>query len=329
LKLPLTILQKIPKSARYFEKVYADVDYRSENLAFRPYRSHILLNAMICGTIRAFLRVQVGVDLLPSAHEEWNMGYDDQTDMGGSREAFLTTQWSLIENIKADLDRDKTLIDFLLRQYWKPVYCYLRRKGYDNEHAKDLTQDFFHEVVLNRDMVGRADQTRGRFRSFLLFALNEYLTKQNIEARARKRIPKGKLVSLEVAEAPTLPQSVERASAEESYHYAWLSALLERVLADVRAECRRQGMETHYVLFYQRIVRPIMSGQSPKSLTDLSRKHGVSDAKRASNMIVTVKRRFRTALMQHIRHTLLSGDQASEEMEELLQYLPKSAQHFK
>ncbi|MFC1635809.1 RNA polymerase sigma factor [Planctomycetota bacterium] len=257
------------------------------------------------------------------------MGYNDQTDMGGSREAFLTTQWSLIENIKADQDRDRILIDFLLKQYWKPVYYYLRRKGFNNEDAKDLTQDFFHEVVLNRDMVGRADQTRGRFRSFLLFALNEYLTKQNIKERARKRIPKGKLVSLEVAEAPTLPQSVERASADESYHYAWLSALLERVLEDVKAECHREGMDTHWVLFHQRVVGPIMGGQSAVCLTDLSQKLGISDAKKASNMIVTVKRRFRTALMLHVRRTLLSGDQASEEMEELLQYLPKSAQHFK
>lgn len=257
------------------------------------------------------------------------MAYADQTDMGGSRDAFLTTQWSLIENIQTGQDRDRTLIDFLLKQYWKPVYCYLRRKGYDNEQAKDLTQDFFHEVVLNKDMVGRADQTKGRFRSFLLFALNEYLVKQNIRERARKRIPKGKLVSLEVADAPTLPQSVERASAEESYHYAWLSALLERVLADIRAECHRQGMETHWVLFYQRVVGPIMNGQPPISLTDLSQEHGLSDTKKTSNMIVTVKRRFRATLMQHVRRTVLSGDQASEEIEELLQYLPKSAQHFK
>jgi len=329
LKLPLTILQKVPNTARYSEKIYTDVDYCSKNPAFWSCRLDILLNAMICGTIKVFMRVQVSVDLFSSKHEERTMGHNNQTDMGGSREAFLTTQWSLIENIKADQDRDKILIDFLLRQYWKPVYCYLRKKGCDNERAKDLTQDFFHEVVLNRDMVGRADRTRGRFRSFLLFALNEYLTKKNIKERAHKRLRKGKLVSLEIAEAPTLPQSVERASAEESYHYAWLSTLLERVIAEVRAECYREGMETHYVLFHQRIVKPIMSGQSPKSLTDLSQKHGVKDAKKASNMIVTVKRRFRTALMQHVRRTLLSGDQASEEMEELLQYLPKSAQHFK
>jgi DNA-directed RNA polymerase specialized sigma24 family protein len=279
--------------------------------------------------IKVLLVIQVAFDLFSSKNEERNMGYNDQTDMGGSREAFLTTQWSLIENIKTDQDRDKILIDFLLRQYWKPVYCYLRRKGFKNEDAKDLTQDFFHEVVLNKDMVGRADQTKGRFRSFLLFALNEYLTKQNIRERARNRTPKGKLVSLNVTEEPTIPMSVEKATAEESYHYAWLSALLERVLAEVRTECYRQDMKTHWELFYHRIVGPIMGGQSPLSLTDLSQEHGIGDTKKASNMIITIKRRFRTALIQHVRRTLLSGDQASEEMEELLHYLPKSAQHLK
>ncbi len=99
------------------------------------------------------------------------MGYEHHTDMGGTRERFLTTQWSLIENIKAGQDQDKLLIGFLLEEYWKPVYCYLRRNGHDNEQAKDLTQAFFHEVVLNKDLVGRADKAKGRFRSFLLHGI--------------------------------------------------------------------------------------------------------------------------------------------------------------
>ena len=123
------------------------------------------------------------------------MRHDDQTDMGGSRKAFLTTQWSLIEEIKAGRDRDSMLINFLLQQYWKPVYCYVRRKGYSNEQAKDLTQDFFLEIVLNRDLVCRAEKAKGRFRSFLLYALNEYLGKQNLKETARKRVPMGRLVS--------------------------------------------------------------------------------------------------------------------------------------
>ena len=256
------------------------------------------------------------------------MGYDDLTGMGGNRETFLTTQWSLIENIKAGEDRDKTLIGFLLEQYWKPVYCYLRRKGYGNEQAKDLTQGFFHEIVLNRDLVGRADPARGRFRAFLLPALSQYATKQNLKERAARRIPKHKLVSLNISEPPALPRRVADASAEGTYHYAWLSALLERVIAQVGAECVEQGMKTHWTLFQERVVRPILGSQSVPSLTDLCEIHGIEDAKTASNMIITVKRRFRTALLQHVRRTVLAKDEALDELEELLQFFPKSAQHF-
>ena len=66
---------------------------------------------------------------------------EDKTDMGGLQEAFLTTHWSLVDNIDTsdDGDKNRAMIGLLLKRYWKPVYCYLRRKGYDNEQAKDLT----------------------------------------------------------------------------------------------------------------------------------------------------------------------------------------------
>jgi len=68
------------------------------------------------------------------------MAYRDPTAMGGERETFLTTHWTLIEQVKSGQDKDRALIGLLLDRYWKPVYCYLRRKGHDNEQAKDLTQ---------------------------------------------------------------------------------------------------------------------------------------------------------------------------------------------
>jgi hypothetical protein len=256
------------------------------------------------------------------------MGYQNHTDMGGARQRFLTTQWSLIENIKAGQDKDKLLIGFLLQEYWKPVYCYLRRAGYDNEQAKDLTQSFFHEVVLDKDLVGRADRTKGRFRSFLLHALKQYTTKQNLKERARKRIPKEKMVSLDVSEPPALPVSMMEASVEESFNYAWVSTLMERVLSYVKAECAEQGMETHWILFYERVVRPLLTDQPPPSVAHLCQSHGIKNTQTASNMIVTVKRRFRAALEQNVRRTLLESEQASDEIEELLHFFRKSAQGF-
>jgi hypothetical protein len=256
------------------------------------------------------------------------MGYEHHTDMGGARQRFLTTQWSLIENIQTGQDEDKLLIGFLLQEYWKPVYCYIRRAGYDNEQAKDLTQSFFHEVVLNKDLVGRADKAKGRFRSFLLHALKQYTTKQNLKERARKRIPKEKMVSLDMVEPPALPVSMTKASVEESFNYAWVSALMERVLSFVKAECAEQGMDTHWMLFYERVVRPILADQPTPSVAHLCQVHGIENPQTASNMIVTVKRRFRSALERNVRRTLLDGDQAPNEIEELLHFFRKSEQDF-
>jgi len=260
--------------------------------------------------------------------EALSMGYPDPTDMGGTQQAFLTTQWSLIENIQAGEDRDKALIGFLLKQYWKPVYCYLRCKGYGNEQAKDLTQGFFLEVVLNRDLVGRADQARGRFRAFLLHALKQYAYKQDIRERAQKRIIEQRWPTFDMDEEPILPLSVVQTTAEESYHYAWLSSLLERVISELKDACEREGLDTHWALFQEHVVRPILGNQSPPSLAQLCESYHIEDVKKASNMLITVKRRFRAALMEHVRNTVLSQGQAADELEELLQFLPKSAQHF-
>ena len=255
------------------------------------------------------------------------MAYSEPTGMGGARQAFLTTQWSLIEDIQDGKDQDNALIGFLLKQYWKPVYCYLRHKGYGNEQAKDLTQGFFHEVVLNRDLVGRAEKSRGRFRAFLLHALKQYANKQNLKEQSQKRLQL-KAASFEIDEEPVLPDSVAQTTAEESYHYAWLSSLLERVLEEVKDDCQQQGLDIHWALFNKRIVWPIFGGKSPPSLPELCELYDIEDEKKASNMIIAVKRRFKAALMHHVRNTVLSQGQAAEELEELLKFFPKSAQHF-
>jgi hypothetical protein len=255
------------------------------------------------------------------------MAYSEPTGMGGARQAFLTTQWSLIENIQDGKDQDKALIGFLLKQYWKPVYCYLRHKGHGNEQAKDLTQGFFHEVVLNRDLVGRADQSRGRFRAFLLHALKQYANKQDLRERSQKRLEQ-KAVSFEIDQELILPDSIAQTTAEDSYHYAWLSSLLERVLEEIKDDCEQQGLEIHWALFNKRVIWPTFGNRTPPSLSELCEDYDIEDEKKASNMIITVKRRFKAALMQHVRNTVLSQNQAPEELEELLQFFPKSAQRF-
>jgi len=255
------------------------------------------------------------------------MSHDDYTDMGGTREAFLTTHWSVIEDAGSDdEDRSRALIGLLLKRYWKPVYCYLRRKGYDNERAKDLTQGFFHEVVLGRGLIEKADKSKGRFRSFLLIALNRYLINVKYEESAQRRIPRDKLVPLDMVDLPELPYKVEQSSPEESFNYAWISSLLEQVLEQVEITCQQEGKTVYWEVFHDRILQPITEGNEQPSLKEICDKYGIKDDAKASNMIVTVKRCFQTVLRKHLRDSVVSDEQIRGELKELRRFFPKFAQ---
>ena len=256
------------------------------------------------------------------------MVYRDQTSMGGTGGVFLTTHWSLIEDSKSDDDRSRALIGLLLGLYWKPVYFYLRRKGHNNEESKDLTQGFFHEVVLNRNLVHRADQCKGRFRSFLLHALNQYLINIRNAENVAKHIPAEKLVSLEMIDPVEVSGAISKLSPEDTYNYTWLSSLLDQILSEVQGQCYEDGMEIHWKIFHDRVVKSILEGVEPLSLTEVCKKYGVEDQKKASNMNITVKRRFQAALKEYIRNTVISESQISEELEEIMQFFPEKGAAF-
>ena len=257
------------------------------------------------------------------------MGRRDQTDMGGLRETFLTTHWSLIEGIQSGGDRDRALIGLLLDRYWKPVYCYLRRKGCDNEQAKDLTQGFFHEVVLNRHLVDRADPSEGCFRALLLHALNQYLIDERRKDAAWKRIPKDKLVPLDMMDPPDLPQAVCEQEPQDGFNHAWKAALLDQTLSEVEKQCLEQGMETHWYAFRDRVVQPALDNIRPLGLPEICTRYGIEDESKASNMIITVKRRFQAALQRNLRITIASEEGLAEELREMLRFLPPGAQDFR
>jgi len=257
------------------------------------------------------------------------MRFDKPTDMGGIREAFLTTHWSLLEEIGAgNKKHDRDLIGLLFNLYWKPVYCFLRRKGYDNESAKDLTQDFFHEVVLGRDLMQRADASKGRFRSFLLTSLKRYLINVAEGQSAQKRIPREKLVSLDRIDPAELPQITQELSAEASFDYGWTASLLERVLAEVEQKCMADGKAIYWQVFHDRILQPIRDGTDPPSVKETCAKYSIANGIKLSNMIVTVKRRIQAVLQRHVRNSVTADTEISGEMDILLRFFSEIAQNL-
>jgi len=248
----------------------------------------------------------------------------DRTEAGGREEAFRTTRWSeILRSRTQDADRRQATLNELLRRYWKPVYCYLRRKGQDNETAKDLTQGFFHEVVLGRHLIQRAESAKGRFRTFLLTALDRYVTSVHRAEAAKKRRPASGLVSLEAAGLPEVPEPTRAASPEDAFNHAWASALLDSVLTETERRCAQTGTETHWKVFYARVIAPILENAEPTPLPDLCATYGIATETVASNMIVTVKRRFQAVLRNEVRQFVDSDEEVDEEVRDLIGMLAK------
>jgi len=259
------------------------------------------------------------------------MPRDDKTEIGGLQDAFLTTHWSLVDAVDSsnDGDKNRALIELLLKRYWKPVYCYLRRKGYDNEQAKDLTQGFFHEIVLGRKLIERADRSKGRFRSYVLTALNNYVSAVHASESAQKRTPEGGLSQLDMTDPPELSRVIGNCTPEESFDYAWVSALLEQVLDDVETACYEDGKIKHWSVFRERVLLPITEGNDPPSLREICHKYDIEDPRAASNMIITVKRRFQAFLLEHLSQTVASDGRIEDELTEISKFLPQMAQYDK
>src|SRR5258706_16381548 len=114
---------------------------------------------------------------------------------------FNTTHWSVV--ISAGDDRSRVAaeaLEKLCRAYWYPLYAYVRRKGCDPHKAQVLNQEFFFRL-LKENYLGAVDRRRGKFRSFLLAALNHFVSNQRDYERAAKRGGGQALISLDDVDA--------------------------------------------------------------------------------------------------------------------------------
>jgi len=250
---------------------------------------------------------------------------DNRTVMGGGDGMFHTTRWPRILGVQTqDEDGKSVLLGAIVEQYWKPAYCYLRRKGLDNEAAKDLTQGFFTEVVLGRHLVEKADPHRGRFRTFLLASLNNYVTSVGRADRAEKRAPPGKLVSLQGLDDADIPEPDPRLSPDAAFHHAWATAVLEDVLREIESQYRQAGKAVHWEVFRERVLGPILGQDEPPTLPELCAKHHIERPEQISSMIVTVKRKFRAVLRSRLRSSVESAADVDAEIHRLMQILSQS-----
>jgi RNA polymerase sigma-70 factor (ECF subfamily) len=162
-----------------------------------------------------------------------------------ARASFFTTRWSVVTRAGSGARESREALESLCAGYWFPLYAYARRRGLDHHAAQDAVQGFFARTIEKRDLAS-ADRSRGRFRSFLLAALSNYLANEWDRERAQKR--GGSLAKLSIDEA-----EAERRYAgdfavadapEKLFERQWARELLARALLALAEEWKRAGRET-------------------------------------------------------------------------------------
>jgi RNA polymerase sigma-70 factor (ECF subfamily) len=164
-------------------------------------------------------------------------GVSDEMASAG-KACFATTRWSVVlAAIGQPSAQSELALAQLCQKYWYPLYAYVRRRGHAPEDARDLTQDFF-ATLLEKNYLARADRQRGRFRTFLLTAINNFLHHQHERASTLKRGGGRHFVSWEqvASEDGYALEPANTLSPERIFEKRWAVTLLEQVLARLRQE---------------------------------------------------------------------------------------------
>ncbi len=238
---------------------------------------------------------------------------------------FATTIWADLDRVREATPVElRQVTGVILHRYWQPVHHFLCRRGHEPEQAKDLTQGFFAEVVLDRRLLQRADRTRGRFRTLLLTALQRYVADVGRREGAAKRHPRAGLVSLQQVSSDDCLPAPDTLTPEEAFHRAWAAAVLQEVLSELRTDLLAGGREGYWRIFESRVVDPILSGAQPESIEHLARELGFDDPKRVANITVTVKRRFAALLRAKVAEWCTAEAEVDQEIREFIAILGAS-----
>lgn len=231
---------------------------------------------------------------------------------------FQTTQWSLVaaagngEPVEA-----RAALEQLCRGYWYPVYAFIRRRGYQPDDARDLTQEFFARLI-EKEHLEAADQQRGRFRTFLLTAVTRFLANQQERAAAQKRGGGQHPLSLNVSDGESRYQCepADHWTAERLFDRRWALTLLDRTLASLRAENEATGKAAHFDA-----LKVYLTGESgaPSLRQTASRLQMTEGAVKVA--IHRLRQKYRDVLRQEVSQTVSGDDEVENELRLLLSAL--------
>lgn len=231
---------------------------------------------------------------------------------------FVSTHWSVVLAAKnGQSPQAGEALEKLCRTYWPPLYAFLRREGHGEAEAKDLTQEFFLRMI-ERDFLQHLRHQRGKFRSFILTFLKNFLLEQRGKASAQKRGGGKAILSLEqiTEEGSFLKEPVDHLSPDQVFERRWAQTVFQAALNRLRDEYVETGRGTFFDLLKD--FQPRQPG-SP-SYAEIGERFGMTEAAVKSAM-QRMRQRHREILREEIAHTVTSPAEIDEEIQHLREAL--------
>jgi RNA polymerase sigma-70 factor (ECF subfamily) len=241
----------------------------------------------------------------------------------GHSDVFPSTHWSVVlaaGRSQAEPQMAEAALAELCQVYWAPLYGFVRSRGHTVHDAQDLTQSFF-AYVLEHKVYARVDRRRGRFRSFLLASLKNFLADAADRERTLKRGGAQIFLPLHeerAQEAEALFQTHSGMSNEDRlFDRSWAEALVAAALERLLADYKREGKEQ---LFNE--LRMFVAGgaEPPPTYAELGLRLGIAESTLRSH-VTRLRARYREALRAEVRRTVDSEAQVDQELRELLHVL--------
>jgi DNA-directed RNA polymerase specialized sigma24 family protein len=233
---------------------------------------------------------------------------------------FTTTHWSVVLTAgECGTAQSAQALEALCRTYWFPLYAFVCRRGYEEHEAQDLTQEFFARL-LEKDCLRTVDRAKGKFRSFLLAAMEHFLAKEWRRANAQKRGGGVSLIPLD--DQSTGLGSVQVAapglSPEEFFDQQWAIAVLEQAVGKLQREFKAAGKEA----VFEKLKVYLTGERQTASYTELAVKLKTTEA--ALKMAVSrMRQRYRELLRAEIASTVSSPEEVEEELRALFAALSR------
>jgi RNA polymerase sigma-70 factor (ECF subfamily) len=238
---------------------------------------------------------------------------DEQRDRaGGGR--FTTTRWSVVLAARSpDAPPGRIALAELCATYWYPLYAYVRSRGESPDRAEDLTQAFFAQLI-GKGMLRHVDPAKGKFRSFLLASMKNFITDEWKRAAALKRGGGALPISLDAvgAENRYRVELVEHLTPERFFERQWALTVIDQALLRLAQRYEQRGKLDHF-----KALKVFLSGEKrPVPYAQVAAGLDVSELA-VKVAVHRLRKRFRDALREEIAETVTSEEEVEEELRAL------------